>query len=322
MTATLGRDLTVRPPTEADIPDIRALIAASDIALNGEADPWSDEDIRRAWIGIDLERDAWTIAAAGGELVGYAVLFASERDDNCERFETDGYVHPAYSGQGIGTELLRLLEARARALSADVPEGTRIVLQGGTYVHDTAAQRLFESCGFTPVRYFWRMRIDMMETPPAPVWPEGIAVRECVRGQDERSIFDTLEEAFLDHWGHASHEYDEWLERNVKVESFDPSLWLLALDGAEPAGALRGRVMADGSGWINTLGVRRLWRQRGVGMTLLLHSFGVFYRRGITSVTLGVDAQNPTGATHLYEAAGMRVVREFVVHEKELRSGA
>jgi ribosomal protein S18 acetylase RimI-like enzyme len=166
------------------------------------------------------------------------------------------------------------------------------------------------------------MRVDMTEAPPVPVSPEGIAMRDCIRGQDERAIFDTLEEAFLDHWGHTPHEYDEWLERNVKVESFDPSLWFLALDGAEPAGALRGRVMADGSGWINTLGVRRLWRRRGLGMAILLHSFGVFYRRGITSVALGVDAQNPTGATHLYEAAGMRVVREFVVHEKELRSGA
>src|SRR5579872_1613278 len=117
MTTTLGRDLTVRPPTEADIPRIRALIAASDIALTGEADPWSDEDIRGDWIGMDLERDAWIIEAAGGEVVGYATLFTHGRDADTERFESDGYVHPAHSGQGIGTELLRLLEERSLELS-------------------------------------------------------------------------------------------------------------------------------------------------------------------------------------------------------------
>jgi hypothetical protein len=34
-----------------------------------------------------------------------------------------------------------------------------------------------------------------------------------------------------------------------------------------------------------------------------------------------VDAQNPTGATRLYERAGMHVVQEHIHFEKELRSG-
>jgi hypothetical protein len=35
-------------------------------------------------------------------------------------------------------------------------------------------------------------------------------------------------------------------------------------------------------------------------------------------VGLGVDAENPTGATRLYESVGMRVLKEDVVFEKEL----
>ena len=35
-------------------------------------------------------------------------------------------------------------------------------------------------------------------------------------------------------------------------------------------------------------------------------------------VTLGVDAENPTGATHLYERVGMHVDQEQVVFEKAL----
>ena len=76
-----------------------------------------------------------------------------------------------------------------------------------------------------------------------------------------------------------------------------------------------------GIGWIRTLGVRRAWRKRGLGEALLLHSFGEFYKRGTKTIGLGVDAENPTGATRLYQKAGMHVASEYVTYEKELRSG-
>ena len=44
----------------------------------------------------------------------------------------------------------------------------------------------------------------------------------------------------------------------------------------------------------------------------------MFFERGMARVTLGVDAENPTGATHLYERVGMHVEQENVVFEKEL----
>jgi ribosomal protein S18 acetylase RimI-like enzyme len=71
-------------------------------------------------------------------------------------------------------------------------------------------------------------------------------------------------------------------------------------------------------GWIGALGVRDRWRKRGIGLALLQHAFAEFHRRGLTKVGLGVDASNPTGATRLYERAGMRVVAEDVTFVKEL----
>ena len=62
-------------------------------------------------------------------------------------------------------------------------------------------------------------------------------------------------------------------------------------------------------GWVGTLGVRRPWRKRGIGLALLRHSFNEFYRRGKRKVGLGVDAQNLTGALRLYESAGMQSTR-------------
>ena len=74
-------------------------------------------------------------------------------------------------------------------------------------------------------------------------------------------------------------------------------------------------------GWVNILGVRRPWRKRGIGVALLEHSFGEFYRRGILKAGLGVDAESLTGALRLYEKAGMHVHLIFDNYEKTIREG-
>jgi ribosomal protein S18 acetylase RimI-like enzyme len=71
-------------------------------------------------------------------------------------------------------------------------------------------------------------------------------------------------------------------------------------------------------GWVRGLGVRRGWRGRGLGLALLQHTFGAFYARGRSTVGLGVDAQSPTGATRLYQRAGMRVTEEYETYQKIL----
>jgi ribosomal protein S18 acetylase RimI-like enzyme len=53
--------------------------------------------------------------------------------------------------------------------------------------------------------------------------------------------------------------------------------------------------------------------------TLLRESFRRFRKTGETTVALGVDVENPTSATRLYERAGMRVLWQAEVWQKELR---
>lgn len=50
-------------------------------------------------------------------------------------------------------------------------------------------------------------------------------------------------------------------------------------------------------------------------------SFRRFHETGEATVALGVDVGNPTGATRLYERAGMRVLWQADVSQKELRAG-
>jgi len=108
------------------------------------------------------------------------------------------------------------------------------------------------------------------------------------------------------------------------VETFDPELFFLAMDEEEIAGAALCSPRFGGdpeTGIVETLGVRRPWRRRGIALALLHQSFGEFYRRGHKHVGLGVDTQNLSGATRLYEKAGMHVAQEFTFYERELRPG-
>ena len=74
-------------------------------------------------------------------------------------------------------------------------------------------------------------------------------------------------------------------------------------------------------GWVRVLGVRRPWRRRGLGLALLIHSFAKLRQRGKQRAGLGVDSSSLTGATGLYEKAGMQVHRIYDSYEIEMRSG-
>ncbi len=89
-------------------------------------------------------------------------------------------------------------------------------------------------------------------------------------------------------------------------------------DGDEIAAVTMNDRRRYGMGWIATVAVRPDWRKRGLGLAMLYESFRRFRDLGETIVGLGVDAQNPTGATRLYERAGMRRAWAAAVYEKEL----
>ncbi len=53
-------------------------------------------------------------------------------------------------------------------------------------------------------------------------------------------------------------------------------------------------------------------------MALLQRSFAEFRARGGEQAKLVVDSENLTGATRLYERAGMRISRQYDRYEKVL----
>jgi len=316
--ATTDLGFLVRPPTTDDAEAVTAVVRACELDHWGKAE-YTVEELRDEWRhrpDFRLATDAWVVDLAG-QVVAYAETWAVRP----VRLGGYGRVHPAFRGRGIGANLFRLIERRARELEPEAPEGLRVVVDGGTAIHDQMARSLFEAHGYRTVRHFWRMIIDLTESPAPPTWPEGITVRPIVPGADDFLVFTTHQESFQDHWGFYPAVFESWRQARMSGAHFDPSLWFLAMTGEEAVGIVLCGQTAEAS-WVNNLGVRRPWRKRGIGEALLRHAFGEFYRRGRRHVALGVDAQNPTGAVALYERAGMRVAQEYVDFEKELRSGA
>ncbi len=117
----------------------------------------------------------------------------------------------------------------------------------------------------------------------------------------------------------------EYIKHMIATDPFhDPSLWFAAFDGDQMAAICLcdPRIGArEDTALVNILGVRREWRKKGLGLAFLRHAFGEFYRRGIPRAILGVDAGSLTGATRLYERAGMKVERVQNTYAKVLREG-
>jgi mycothiol synthase len=313
----------VRAPTMGDLEAVTRMLnecSMVDQGLNEE----TVEDLRKQWQtpGFNLETDVRIVADLDGQIAGYVEVW-NLSEPHVKAFAW-GRVHPAFRGRGIGSYLIRLSEERAGQTIALAPAGARVAVYNDADAKNKAAQGLFERHGYAPIRHFRRMLIEMEAPPPAPHWPTGIAVRTLVRGQDERAIHAASEEAFQDHWGSLPVPFEQWQHRIMRSDDFDPALWFLAIDGDQIAGTClcNPKAIEDPDmGWVASLSVRRPWRRRGLGLALLRHAFGEFYRRGTRKAGLGVDASSLTGATRLYERAGMHVAREFIRYEKELRPG-
>lgn len=293
--------MNVRRPTEADAPAVTGLIRAFETELAGEAEQ-SEQDLRDDWADLDLARDAWLVED-GGALAGYIALSTSGPP------LSDGYVHPDFRGRGVGARLLELAEAEAR-------ERGLPALQNAVLAADEPALELLRSRGFQEQRRYYRMVIELEGEPPEPEWPKGLAVG-AVEPQDVERFHAAVDDAFAEEWGHEPDREVDW--RPIRERRHpDRSLWLAVKEDDEIVATAIADAERWGGGWIASIGVRKAWRRRGIGEALLVHCFRELYSRGQRRIGLGVDTENPTGATRLYERAGMRVAFSAVFFEKEL----
>ncbi|HEY6067908.1 MAG TPA: GNAT family N-acetyltransferase [Gaiellaceae bacterium] len=303
-TSPLPEGFRLRACEEDDLAVAAALVRAEEDDVRGRSE-WGPQEMIDFWRHGDFDAGSWIAETADGHPAGFAV--SMHRDDATDCWVT---VHPEFRARGLSSLLLEQVELGARARRSRT-------LKAGMLAENEAARALFDRLGFRESRHFFHMRIVFDGPPSPPHWPEGIELAPF-RRKDARAFHAALGEAFEDEWSFVALPFDTWERTRLDVPETDTSLWFVARDGDEIAGVNRCDPKKHGGGWIGALGVRKQWRQRGIGLALLRQAFVEFHRRGELHVGLGVDADNPTGATRLYEAAGMRVLTEDILFERDL----
>jgi ribosomal protein S18 acetylase RimI-like enzyme len=330
MKTSLPQGYTVRPGKMDDIPEaVNLFNTYSQHYLGVQTSTCSVVENEWHTPKFNPGTDTRLVFDHKGSLVGYIEVWAISTPP--VHPWVWGRVHPNDHRRGIGAYLLAWAEARARQTIPLCPEGTQVAYRTGTVSSIEAPKYLYQAYGLSLIRHSFRMLIEMNAPPPEPVWPPGIRLRTPKDPADDiEAIYRADDEAFKDHFGYVQQPFEEGFSQfshwflNDEIHN-DPDLWFLAMDADEIAGlalCLRHDYEDEACGHIESLAVRRPWRKHGIGTALLYHAFGEYYRRGFRAVSLGVDAQNLTGALRLYKKVGMHVDRQFDLYEKELRPGA
>ena len=260
------------------------------------------------------------------EVIGYSRGAWRTEGTGERRYMFFGRILPDWRRKGIGQAMLGWMEGRLREIASGHPAEVEkyfltIAAQG-----ETGLAAMLEKNGYQPVRYGFEMvRPDLENIPDSPL-PEGFEVRP-VLPEHYRAIWEADTEAFRDHWGFvepSEGDYQAWL---VDKTIFQPDLWQVAWDIAtnQVAGQVRTYIDHEQNklydrqrGYTEFISVRRPFRRRGLARALIARSLQAQKEAGMTESALGVDSENLSGATRVYQDCGFRVVKRTTVYRKPL----
>lgn len=309
---TFPEPYRARPARRDDLEALVRLSEARDLADVGSVGQSRDE-ILEDWAApfVDLERDTVVVELDGGDLAAYGVVISL---DPAVQVRAVGRVHPDHAGRGIGSALVDGFEHRA---SDRIGRGERSPLRIDVSDADAAVASLLRARGYRHVRSSWMMQrslpADGLQRPD----PDGISFRSATI-DDEPAMHAVDQASFTEHFGFEPLPFEDWRGWVHDSPGYDPALSILAVADDEPVGVSLNFGSDDGVGWVGDLAVLPGFRRRGIASALLVRSFDGLAAAGHHEVRLGVDTENTTGATFLYERVGMGVLRGYHVYERWL----
>lgn len=262
-------------------------------------------------------------AEVDGEVIGYARGWWQDETNGPLIYGSVGFLTPAWRRKGIGSRMLAWVEDRLREIASSHAAEREKCFQNFTGEVQVGLIAMLEKNGYQPVRYFYEMVRPTLDHIPDFPLPQGLEVR-AVLPEHYRAIWDADMEAFLDHWGFSApseEDYQGWLTGNT----FQPHLWKIAWDVAtnQVAGQVKSFINEEENkkferkrGYTEFISVRRPWRKKGLARALIVQSLHAQKEAGMTESALGVDTENLSGATHVYEDCGFQVVKRNTVYRK------
>ena len=298
-----------RPDLAADVPRLVALGQAVEAVDQVENHP-TEAQVRDSFSepSYDAAQDSWVVEdpANPNALIGESWTF---HVGNSTRAFVGAQVHPAWRGQGIGSELL------ARALVRAHEQGNRYVSCG---FDDklVAAHRLMTQSGFRRVVGWVLMRLPAEQAVADPAWPAGYTLRPYSAVNDPAAVQEALNRGFIGHWENRDRPLDDIIHR-LQGPHNRPAGILLAYG---PAGDIAGicwagydpdhnAAVGEAVGHIHNLGVVPEHRRVGLGRALLLAGIAWLRSEGQAAIELDAMGNNEL-ALPLYEGVGFVVKRQ------------
>jgi mycothiol synthase len=285
--------LTHRALGRGDELAVAAVVAAGQLADIGEV------VIEEADIVSDWQRPSYDVAAStigifdGDQLVGYAELSGWDRGDAA--------VDPDYRGRGIGTYLASWMQEQARGrgletIGMPVPEGS-------------SGDRLLEGLGYRVRWTSWVLALpegrDIEDRP----LPPGYTIRSATES-DRRATWSVIEDAFLEWSVRERQSFEDFSAQVMQRPGFEPWNLRVLTDQSDDVVGAALILMADDTGFVEKLAVRKDLRGLGLGQALLADAFAEARAHGAGRSELSTDSR--TGALGLYEKVGMEVTSVWV----------
>ena len=264
------------------------------------------------------------IAEHEGQIIAYSRVF-------WDKIPKKGYISyghfvsvlPEWKEKGVRDAFFPWNEARVRVIAqSHDPEIEKCIM---CWVSPKADEweSILAANDYKIIRYaFLMVRPDLENIPDLPL-PEGIEVRPA-KPEHFRQIWEAEREIFADEW--AEPEWpDEWYERWINKPNLQPELWQIAWHDDEVAGMVRSYISKPENeefnrkwGYTENIGIRRPYRGNGLAKALIARSLQIVKNQGMEQAALGVDAENPSGALHLYKSMGFQEYQRWKTYRKSI----
>ena len=170
---------------------------------------------------------------------------------------------------------------------------------------DAQTLKLIQSFGFKFYRNYWKL-VRQHGNDAFPKLSAGVEIK-ALTFSDNANLYWRLEmDSFAEHFGYKFVQFEPWFKQREEDSLIDQQGCFVIYKDGVAAGYLmssNGREELQG-GFIDKLGVIKSMQGKGLGRLLLQHGIAHSASKGHTSIALGVDSGNESGAIALYESAG------------------
>ena len=278
------------------------------------------EEMKKMEESPSFNVDGMFIAEWNGETAGMINAYVDKLREEEKGFIQWLGVLPKFRGKGIAKKL--------------VEKSIESLKQRGMKVAETWAQtdreacvHIFESLGFKQARVTSIMKRSLKNIPCNIGENMEVTIRDMqMKNEEDIKLLNRLDnETFKEHFNFRPRTIEETKYALFEMPWYNEQKWFFAVLDNQPLG-YAGIGIDEGLnkeknmkwGWILDIGVLKLYRKKGTGTRLMLHSMQSLKSSGMEQVLLYVDDMNPTNAIKLYEKLGFKALRKSIIYQLSL----